>query len=80
MPETLEPIDSVQCQAEKCGGSFMTFGRRPSIRCANTPIWIAVSVKDGQFDGAMSLCDACKKVCEQVLPAVSFQRLLPVAA
>lgn len=73
--EKLEPIDASRCQAERRAGSFMTLGPRPMVRCTNVPTWIAVAVKEGRFDGAMSLCGDCKKVCELELPEVAYQEL-----
>ncbi len=74
--EKLEPIDSKRCQAEVKGGSFMTFGLRKFVRCKNKPTYIAVSVEDGRFCGAMSLCDECQKVCEIRMPNANFQELV----
>lgn len=80
MPEELEPIDFSTCQAEEKKGSFMTLGPHKYVRCTQPPTWLAVSIKGGNFDGAMSLCDECKKVCEirmseiQALE-VSYQKL-----
>jgi hypothetical protein len=71
----LLPVDPTRCQAEKSTGSFMTFGPRKLERCTSKPTWIGIEVKDGQFYGAMSLCDDCKRVCEIQMPTVSFQRL-----
>ena len=75
MEEELEPIDSTRCQAEVKSGSFMTHGPRSYIRCINKPSWIAVDVRNGEFYGAMSLCEECRKVCEIRIPSASFQRL-----
>lgn len=75
MSDELEPIDATQCQAEWKGGSFMTFGPRPTVRCQCIPIWLAVEVRDGQFYGAMALCDECKKVCEIKMPSARYQKL-----
>lgn len=75
MSDELEPIDKNVCQAEMRGGSFMTFGSRRLVRCTNVPSWIGVAVKDGEFYGAMSLCDECKKACEIKVPDAKFQML-----
>lgn len=75
MTETLEPIDANQCQAEKREGSFMSFGLPRLVRCEEEPTWVCVSVREGVFYGAMSLCDVCKKTCETQMPDVSFQRM-----
>ena len=60
----LTPPDRKRCQAEQLGGSFMTLGPRPLIRCKNKPIVIVTenkpSEKDGQ-KGSMSLCLHCWK-------------------
>ena len=71
----LEPIDASRCQAEWKEGSFMTFGPRSNVRCQKTPSWVAVEVRGGEFYGAMSLCNECKKVCEIQMPSVKYQRL-----
>ena len=71
----LEPIEFSHCQSEYLGGSFMTFGPRQYQRCPCIPTWIAVDVRDGQFSGAMSLCEDCKKVCEIKVPSASYQRI-----
>lgn len=70
----LEAVDSKQCQGEYREGSFMTFGPRKMVRCNSSPTWLAVSIKDGEFYGAMSLCDECKRVCEIQLPETKYQR------
>jgi hypothetical protein len=73
------PIDVEQCQALKPNGNtFMTLGGRPGlVRCKNKPTWIAIENEkreDGR--GGMSLCESCKKVCEEQLPnEVTYQRI-----
>ena len=73
--EELEPVDATQCQSEKKEGSFMTFGIPEFRRCTNPPSWLAVDIREGEFYGAMSLCEECRKVCEIRMPSASFQRL-----
>jgi len=73
--EELLPIDPTRCQAQVKSGSLMTFGPVKLIRCFKPPTWVAVDVRDGEFYGAMSLCDDCKKVCEIQVPTAKFQRL-----
>jgi len=72
----LEPIDSSRCQAERKTGSFMSFGLPGTVRCKNKPTWIAIGIKEGKLDGAMALCDKCKKICEIQMPTVEFQKLV----
>lgn len=57
----LIPPDLNQCQAEILGGSFMTLGPRPMIRCKNSPVWIARENTPGEDGrkGSMSLCADC---------------------
>ena len=71
----LEAIDATRCQAEIKEGSFMTFGPRVYIRCNDKPTWLAIDFRDGEFYGAMSLCDKCKKVCEIQVPTCVFRKL-----
>jgi len=75
-PGELESVDAGQCQSEIRSGSFMTLGPRKFVRCGEVPVWICVNVEEGEFCGAMSLCDNCKRVCEIQLPGVKFQRLV----
>lgn len=59
--KTLTPADLLRCQAEVLGGSFMTLGPRPWVRCTAKPAWIATENypgPDGKV-GSMSLCEAC---------------------
>ena len=63
MKGELEAVGSQRCQAEIKSGSFMTFGRREMVRCKNKPFFVAFDIRDGEFYGAMSLCDECKDVC-----------------
>lgn len=74
--EKLEPIDAGRCQCEWKGGSFMTFGPRSTVRCDEKPTWVGFDVRDGQFYGAMSLCDDHKKVCEKKMLTVKYQPLI----
>ena len=76
MVEQLEPIDATQCQAEVLEGSFMTLGPRSYIRCKAKPSWVAIDVRDGEFYGAMALCDECMKMCKIRIPTASFQPLI----
>ena len=75
MSADLEPIDPKQCQGELLGGSFMTFGPRKYRRCSSLPCWVAIDIQEGEFYGAMSLCDDCKAVCEIREPTARYQRL-----
>lgn len=63
----LTPADLTRCQAEELGGSFMTFGPRPWIRCKSEPCWIAIENFPGHDCkvGSMSLCQPCKERCEK---------------
>ncbi|KKN35027.1 hypothetical protein LCGC14_0787760 [marine sediment metagenome] len=73
----LTPVDKQQCQAEKQGGSFMSFGIPPYIRCLRKPVWIASEKEsgDGQL-GSMSLCHQCRLVLEkEQLNRASFERI-----
>lgn len=53
MSEALIPADHHRCQVEYRGGSFMTFGPRPMVRCTAMPIIIA---RDPTTGGEMSMC------------------------
>jgi hypothetical protein len=67
---TLTPADPDRCQAEYRGGSFMTLGPRPWIRCDNLPVYIAYETtpgKDGQC-GSMSVCQPCREEMEKAMP------------
>ena len=84
----LTPPDLDRCQAEKPGaGPFALGGETGNplngylIRCRHQPAWIAAEKNpgdDGQ-QGSMSLCDACRKVCEAQsgVPAVYFEEIEP---
>lgn len=77
----LIPPDLERCQATWLGGSFMTLGPRPTIRCPQAPIWIAKERKpgkDGQC-GSMALCDDCVKVLVDKLGKkfATFTRIKP---
>ena len=55
--ELIKP-DLERCQTEWLGGSFMTLGPRPTVRCEKRPVVIAtekIQGKDG-LRGSMSLC------------------------
>ena len=60
--ERLIPPDPERCQTEWTGGSFMTFGPRPMVRCSERPTWIATQKAEPR--GSMSLCDEHKKVLQ----------------
>jgi hypothetical protein len=54
----LIPPDLKRCQCEWIGGSFMTFGPRPTIRCDFKPTVIVTERNpDDGVRGSMSLCD-----------------------
>lgn len=65
----LIPPDKERCQAMRVGGSFMTFGPRPMIRCDNKPV---VIIKENKKDedglrGSMSVCGGCLKTAKKKL-------------
>ena len=82
----LTPPDLDRCQADKPGAGPFALGGETGdprngylMRCRNQPIWIATEKEpgdDGQ-KGSMSLCDACRKVCETQdgLPAFNVERI-----
>ena len=56
----LIPPDLKRCQCEWLGGSFMTLGPRPTMRCESKPTVIAKENEPNAWDGvrgSMSLCD-----------------------
>lgn len=65
MKKKLIPVDPNRCQTEWKGGSFMTLGPRPMIRCKRKPAWVArETVPDPDYEGcgAMSLCEKHRQV------------------
>jgi len=73
----VDPVDPKRCMAEVVGGSFMTFGPRPLVRCESIPTWVGREGKreDSDHRGEMSLCDECKQKCEEQCPDVEFETL-----
>lgn len=75
----LEPVDLQQCQAEtrqhtpfRLGGPAITI-----VRCKNIPFWIATETNADKYGrhGVMSLCPACKFVCEAQVPNIEFKEI-----
>lgn len=77
-PPPLIPPDSKRCQTEWQGGSFMTFGPRPMIRCDKTPVVIATEIKADEYGrhGSMSLCGEHMDVIQQKMPGVCTFKLI----
>lgn len=58
----IEPPDFERCQCEWLGGSFMTLGPRPTVRCEKSPTSLAIerepqAVGGRKRRGSMTLCD-----------------------
>lgn len=66
----LEPVDVMQCQAERQVGAFALGGHiGERTRCTAPPQWVATEKrlwKDG-LQGSMSLCSGCKKALIDLL-------------
>jgi hypothetical protein len=62
--------DLKQCETMIRGGSFMTLGPRPWVRCENKPHWIGTDKASGE---TQSLCDDCAKVAVKELAPDSYE-------
>jgi hypothetical protein len=68
--KTLIPPDYDRCQCEWLGGSFMTLGPRPTVRCEKKPTVIVQEAKPQEgytVAGSMSLCDEHLKVMQETM-------------
>ena len=55
--EELTPIDSVRCQGEFRESPIFRLCIPAYTRCTEEPIWVAISIREGKFYGAMILFD-----------------------
>lgn len=71
----LIPPDLKRCQHEYQGGSFMTFGPRPHIRCEAKPVVVITETRvDPEYGkaGSMSLCQEHLDAAYEVLGKKKF--------
>jgi hypothetical protein len=73
MATKLKSPDLDRCETEWRGGSFMTLGPRPMIRCEKPATCVGTEKEpgtDGQH-GSMSFCDEHRAVFEAKFPGVA---------